>query len=168
MNWLDLNFLPWLIPIPPLLAFLLIILAAGRSRLLTQIIAIGALLNSWLMSIYAVITIITKYKDLGLSTALDGRGVFADSRIWLVNGKGFLNMGVMLDPLNTVLLFMVPLACLLIFIYTLGYMAHDPRHTRFFAFLSLFAGAMLVLVFADNLLLLFIGWGVMGPCSYPL
>src|SRR5258708_6962590 len=168
MNWLDLNFLPWLIPIPPLLAFLLIILAAGRSRLLTQIIAIGAIFISWLMSIYAVITVITQHKDLGLSTALNGKGVFGTSLQWLANGRGGLKMGVMLDPLNTALLFMVPLACLLIFIYTLGYMAHDPRHTRFFAFLSLFAGAMLLLVVADNLLLLFIGWEIMGLCSYLL
>jgi NADH-quinone oxidoreductase subunit L len=77
-------------------------------------------------------------------------------------------MGVFLDPLNHVMLFMVPLACVLIFIYSLGYMAHDPRNTRFFAYLSLFAGAMLTLVVADNLLLLFIGWEVMGLCSYLL
>src|SRR5258708_2468648 len=107
MNWLDLNYLPWLIPIPPLLAFLLIILAAGRSRLLTQIIAIGAIFLSWLMSIYAVITIITQHKDLGMTS------VFGTAIAWLSNGsKGGLNMGVMLDPLSTAVLFMVPLACL--------------------------------------------------------
>ncbi len=63
---------------------------------------------------------------------------------------------------------MVPLACLLIFIYSLGYMAHDPHNSRFFAYISLFAGAMLTLVVADNLLMLFIGWEVMGLCSYLL
>src|SRR5260221_1988752 len=74
----------------------------------------------------------------------------------------------MLDPLTMIMLFMVPLACLLIFIYSLGYMAHDPRNTRFFAYLCLFAGGMLTLVVADNLLLLFIGWEIMGLCSYLL
>ncbi|MEP7289420.1 MAG: NADH-quinone oxidoreductase subunit L [Chloroflexota bacterium] len=175
MNFSDLNILPWLIPIPPLVAFFVIILFAGRSKLLTHIIAIGAIFLSWLMSFYAVYTIVTQHKDLGTAAALGGKGVFASSVTWLVNGAtgpgtatGALGMGVMLDPLNTIMLFMVPLACLLIFIYTLGYMAHDPRNTRFFAFLSLFAGAMLTLVVADNLLLLFIGWEVMGLCSYLL
>jgi NADH-quinone oxidoreductase subunit L len=77
-------------------------------------------------------------------------------------------MGVVVDPLTTVMLFMVPFVCTLIFIYAIGYMANDPRQTRFFAYLSLFAGAMLTLVVADNLLLLFVGWEVMGLCSYLL
>jgi NADH-quinone oxidoreductase subunit L len=67
-----------------------------------------------------------------------------------------------------VMLFMVPLACTMIFIYSIGYMANDPRQSRFFSLISLFAGAMLTLVVADNLLLLFVGWEVMGLCSYML
>lgn len=83
-------------------------------------------------------------------------------------GSGALNMGVMVDPLTTIMLFMVPLACASIFLYAIGYMANDPRQSRFFAYLSLFAGAMLTLVVADNLLLLFVGWEIMGLCSYLL
>ncbi len=167
MNWLDPNVLPWLIPIPPLVAFAVILLAAGRSRILSQIIAIFCMVLSWLMSVNVVWTVITQHKDLGLST------VFHSDTIWLVNGSstagsGALNMGILIDPLTTIMLFMVPLACLLIFIYTIGYMAHDPRMTRFFAYLSLFASGMLTLVVADNLLMLFIGWEVMGLCSYLL
>src|SRR5260221_2105671 len=154
----------WLIPIPPLIAFFVIILVAGRSKLLTSIIAIGCIVLSWLMGWYEVWTAITTHKDLGLST------VFASSILWLSNGSGSgaLYMGVLVDPLTVIMLFMVPLACLLIFIYSLGYMAHDPRYTRFFAYLSLFAGGMLMLVVADNLLLLFIGWEIMGLFSYLL
>src|SRR5258708_150008 len=167
MNWLDPNFLPWLIPIPPLVAFAVILLAAGRSRLLSQIIAIFCMALSWLMSLKVVWTVITTHKGLGLTT------FFHSDTIWLVNGSstagsGALNMGILIDPLTTIMLFMVPLACLLIFIYTIGYMAHDPRMTRFFAYLSLFASGMLTLVVADNLLMLFIGWEVMGLCSYLL
>src|SRR5690606_37356723 len=66
------------------------------------------------------------------------------------------------------MLIMVPLACTMIFIYSIGYMAHDPRQSRFFSMIALFAGAMLTLVVADNLLLLFVGWEVMGLCSYLL
>ncbi|MCC7207339.1 MAG: NADH-quinone oxidoreductase subunit L, partial [Anaerolineae bacterium] len=168
MNWADANVLPWLIPIPPLVAFALIILAAGRSRRLTHIIAIGAMTLSWLMSLALVFRAV-QFPGLGTPET----GVFGSSVAWLVNGlngagSGALNMGVMVDPLTTVMLFMVPLVCLMIFIYSLGYMFHDPKNPRFFAYLSLFAGAMLTLVVADNLLLLFVGWEVMGLCSYLL
>ena len=77
-------------------------------------------------------------------------------------------MGVLVDPLTVIMLIMVPLACTMIFIYSIGYMAHDPRQSRFFSMISLFAGAMLTLVVADNLLLLFVGWEIMGLCSYLL
>ncbi|MEL7433471.1 MAG: proton-conducting transporter membrane subunit, partial [Chloroflexota bacterium] len=77
-------------------------------------------------------------------------------------------VGAFLDPLNITLLFMVPIAMLGIFTYSIGYMAHDARQARFFALISLFAGAMFTLVIADNLLMLFIGWEVMGFCSYSL
>jgi NADH-quinone oxidoreductase subunit L len=162
MNWFDPNVLPWLVPIPPLLAFLLIILITGRSKTLSHAIAIGCIALAWLFSFIEYINVI-QIKNLGQT-------VPASAIAWLPNGagSGALNMGVMIDPLNALLLFMVPLACLLIFIYAVGYMAHDPRNTRFFAYLSLFAGAMLTLVVADNLLLLFIGWEIMGLCSYLL
>ncbi len=123
------------------------------------------------------------------ATAEGGHGsaAFVESSIpWLPQGLNTLNMGVLVDPLTAAMLFMVPIACLMIFIYSVGYSnfnkkrdAHDqpgfpphqgrePLYSRFFAFLSLFAGAMLTLVVADNLLLLFIGWEIMGLCSYLL
>ncbi|MGB7341672.1 MAG: proton-conducting transporter membrane subunit [Phototrophicaceae bacterium] len=77
-------------------------------------------------------------------------------------------IGVVVDPLNLTLLFMVPIAMLGIFIYSIGYMAHDPRQAKFFALISLFAGAMFVLTIADNLMMLFVGWEIMGFCSYSL
>lgn len=174
MNFTDANVAPWLIPLPPLLAFFVIILVTGRSRLLSYIVAIGGIVLSWIIS-FAVFLNAIQYKALGINPDAGGSGVFHSSTEWLANGSGApfspsgaLSMGVMVDPLTTIMLFMVPLVCLLIFIYSLGYMAHDPRKTRFFAYLSLFAGGMLTLVVADNLLLLFIGWEIMGLCSYLL
>src|SRR5260221_14632105 len=171
MNLTDANIVPWLIPIPPLLAFLIIVLFTNRSRTVTHVVAIGGIVVSWLLSMGAVLNAV-QFKALGINPP-EGPGVFGSAIDWLVNGRGdaasgALRMGVLVDPLTTIMLFMVPTACLLIFIYSLGYMAHDPRNTRFFAFLSLFAGGMLILVVADNLLLLFIGWGIMGLCSYLL
>src|SRR5207237_2430759 len=66
------------------------------------------------------------------------------------------------------MLVMVTFVALLIFIYSIGYLAHDENFTRFFCFLSLFAGAMLGLVIANSLLLLFICWEVVGLTSYLL
>ncbi len=93
-------------------------------------------------------------------------------------------MGVLVDPLTAVMLFMVPFAVFMIFVYSVGYHNYglprgtqlgvpnhgqeEPMFSRFFAMMSLFAGAMLTLVVADNLLLLFVGWEVMGFCSYSL
>src|SRR5262249_11757435 len=72
------------------------------------------------------------------------------------------------DPLTAVMLVMVTFVGLLIFIYSVGYMAHDENFTRFFTFLSLFAGAMLGVVIANSLLLLFICWELVGLTSYLL
>ncbi|MGC2163838.1 MAG: NADH-quinone oxidoreductase subunit L, partial [Silvibacterium sp.] len=87
---------------------------------------------------------------------------------WLQFGSEWLKLGWMLDPLTAVMLVMVTLVGLLIFIFSVGYMAHDENLTRFFCFLSLFAGAMLSVVIANNLLLLFMCWEVVGLTSYLL
>src|SRR6266436_5940794 len=79
-----------------------------------------------------------------------------------------LRLGWVLDPLTAVMLVMVSFVGLLIFIYSIGYMAHDENFTRFFCFLSLFAAAMLGLVIANSLLLLFICWELVGLSSYLL
>ena len=83
-------------------------------------------------------------------------------------GDHWVQMGWLLDPLASVMLVMVTFVGLLIFIYSLGYMAHDDNFTRFFCFLSLFAGAMLGVVIANSLLLLFMCWEVVGLTSYLL
>ena len=79
-----------------------------------------------------------------------------------------MQLGWVLDPLTAVMLVMVTFVGLLIFIYSVGYMAHDENFTRFFCFLSLFAAAMLGLVIANSLLLLFICWELVGLASYLL
>jgi NADH:ubiquinone oxidoreductase subunit 5 (subunit L)/multisubunit Na+/H+ antiporter MnhA subunit len=192
MNITDPNILPWLIPVGPLLAFLIIVLITNRShrvpatsheygghhpdydgmdvpvvtdfgRVASIIIGMSGIVAAWLISLNVV------GQALGVGTGEFGKStVFASSIEWLATGLGAFRMGVLVDPLTTIMLVMVPLACAMIFIYAIGYMAHDPRQARFFAFISLFAGAMLTLVVADNLLLLFVGWEVMGLCSYLL
>ncbi|MFQ5578273.1 MAG: NADH-quinone oxidoreductase subunit L, partial [Anaerolineae bacterium] len=87
---------------------------------------------------------------------------------WLPTGQTVFYIGVAVDGFTAAMLFMVPLVCTLIFIYAAEYMEGDPRYARFFAYVSLFAFGMLTLVVADNLLLLFIAWEIMGLCSYLL
>jgi NADH-quinone oxidoreductase subunit L len=90
---------------------------------------------------------------------------------WLTFGEtpgSVLRLGVVLDPLAACMLMMVTFVGALIFIYSVGYMAHDENFTRFFCFLSLFAAAMLGVVIANSLLLLFMCWELVGLASYLL
>ena len=87
---------------------------------------------------------------------------------WLQFGTSAVDLGWVLDPLAAVMLVMVTIVGLLIFIYSVGYMAHDENYTRFFCFLSLFAGAMLGVVISNSLLLLFMCWEIVGLTSYLL
>ncbi len=87
---------------------------------------------------------------------------------WFQFGNEWLSLGWMLDPLTAVMLVMVTFVGLLIFIYSIGYMAHDENFTRFFCFLALFAGAMLGVIIANSLLLLFMCWEIVGLTSYLL
>ncbi len=192
VNFSDINYLPWLIPVGPLLAFLIITLITNRSRLvpatdhheygghhpdydgmdvpvvtpqsrvLSIIVGMAGAVAAWVMSLVVFFEAIS-INQFGL----DDR-IFSSAVDWLSVGLEVFRMGVLVDPLTAVMLFMVPLAVVCIFIYSIGYMAHDPRQARFFSLISLFAGAMLTLVVADNLLLLFVGWEVMGLCSYML
>jgi len=73
-----------------------------------------------------------------------------------------------LDPLSLVMVLMITFVCGLIHVYAVGYMADDPDYARFFALLNLFVFAMLLLVLAENLPLLYLGWEGVGFCSYAL
>ena len=162
LNWFDADYLPWLILFFPLLSFLLITLFTNRNRTLSHVIALAAIGISWVLSMIEFIQVVWA------SDAHLGEEVYGSTVDWMTLGATTFKMGVMVDPLTAYMLLMVPLTCLLIFIYSLGYMRDDPHNTRFFSYISLFAGAMLTLVLADNLLMLFVGWEVMGLCSYLL
>ena len=87
---------------------------------------------------------------------------------WLTVGSTTINFGFVLDPLTGVMAAMVTFVGLLIFIYSFGYMKGDKRMARFFCYLSLFASGMLGLILANNLLLLFMCWEIVGVASYLL
>src|SRR5256885_1628031 len=87
---------------------------------------------------------------------------------WFTFGEQTLRLGFVLDPLAAAMLVMITLVGLCIFVFSIGYMAEDKDFTRFFAYLSFFSGAMLGLVIANSLLLLFIFWELVGLASYLL
>jgi NADH-quinone oxidoreductase subunit L len=87
---------------------------------------------------------------------------------WFTFGDQALRIGWMLDPLAAAMMVMITLVGLCIFVFSVGYMAGDKNFTRFFSYLSFFSGAMLGVVIANSLLLLFVSWELVGLASYLL
>jgi NADH-quinone oxidoreductase subunit L len=87
---------------------------------------------------------------------------------WVATGGSTFEMGYYVDPLVAAMLAMVTLTSTAIHIFSLGYMAASRRQERFFSLIALFTAAMLMTVLADNLLLFFVAWEIMGVCSYML
>lgn len=150
-----------LIPIFPLLAFIAIIFGANKNNKLSARLAIGGIGLSTLISWLVIAATLAG----GAHAQTEGWSLPVP---WLPTGTETLSLGFTVDGFTAAMLFMVPLVCTLIFIYASEYMEGDPRYARFFAYVSLFAFGMLTLVIADNLLLLFIAWEIMGLCSYLL
>jgi NADH-quinone oxidoreductase subunit L len=156
----------WLIPALPLVAAAVGAVLKQRQRRLGAVLAIGSMVLALALSCVAMVHVLQ----------LPGHGSTARQVVnffWFQFGdpqisETALRLGWVLDPLAAVMLVMVSLVGLLIFIYSLGYMEHDENFTRFFCFLSLFASAMLGLVIANSLLLLFICWEIVGLTSYLL
>jgi NADH-quinone oxidoreductase subunit L len=159
MSWIVENL--WLIPALPVVAAGVIAVLKQAQRRLASGLAIGSMVMSLALSLMAFV------EALGLS----GRGEQAREVFnvpWFQIGAEWFKVGWVLDPLTAVMLVMVTFVGALIFIYSVGYMAHDENFTRFFCFLSLFAGAMLGVVIANSLLLLFICWELVGLTSFLL
>lgn len=87
---------------------------------------------------------------------------------WLVSSDVNVPFGFLVDPLSLLMLAVVSAICLLVQIYSLGYMAEDPGFSRYYAFMSLFAWAMMSLAVSPNLLQLYIFWELVGLSSYLL
>jgi NADH-quinone oxidoreductase subunit L len=151
----------WLIPAVPIVAAGAVALLKQPKRKTAATLAIGSLSVSLLLSLVAFAHVV----------GIWAQGVAVRETVnftWIQFGASNVDLGWVLDPLSAVMLAMVSFVGLLIFIYSIGYMAHDENFTRFFCFLSLFAGAMLGVVIANSLLLLFMCWELVGLTSYLL
>lgn len=151
----------WLIPALPIVASGIAALLKQPQRKASAALAIGSLSISLLLALVAFGHVVAGWVQGSL---IRETANFS----WLQVGTSHVDLGWVLDPLSAVMLVMVCLVGLLIFIYSTAYMAHDENFTRFFCFLSLFAGAMLGVVIANSLLLLFMCWELVGLTSYLL
>ncbi|HEY5330736.1 MAG TPA: NADH-quinone oxidoreductase subunit L [Acidobacteriaceae bacterium] len=150
----------WLIPAVPIVASGIIALAKQRQRKLAASLAIGSMVIAFLLSVIAFVHVLRNFPGESFRQAVNLN--------WFQFGADWVKIGWLLDPLTAVMLLMVTFVGMLIFIYSVGYMEHDENFTRFFCFLALFAGAMLGVVIANSLLLLFMCWEIMGLTSYLL
>ncbi len=147
----------WLIPVLPLSAAVIGTFAPRGARRLASGAAIGAMTFAFLLSCGALVTALA-----------DSSAHLTHNFAWFDLGHGAVRLGWLLDPLSALMCVMVTFVGLLIFVFSTGYMRHDANAKQFFCFLSLFAAAMLGLLIANSLLLLFICWELVGLASYLL
>src|SRR5437867_473098 len=154
----------WLIPAFPLAAFLVNGLF-GRRWLghLTGLIGSAAIGASAIVAIGVFFEVLA-----GHSRTIVPLTIAGIRYQWIAVGDFSVDVSALVDPLSAVMLLVVTVVSFLIFVYSNGYMEHDAGFYRFFAWLSLFVFAMLILVMADNYLLMFVGWEGVGLCSYLL
>src|SRR5215472_727050 len=161
---LTVNYLRWIVLLPLIGAIInglggaLIQKAAGRRAI--SAIACAPVLLAFGISLRGFVQL------LGL--APDDRLLLDRLFTWLSVGNLHVDVAYQLDPLSAVMILIITGVGGLIHIYSTGYMHEEPAYWRFFAYLNLFTFAMLTLVLADNLLLMFVGWEGVGLCSWAL
>src|SRR4249920_3046810 len=147
----------WLIPAVPFAASLVILSLSNLRRKSAAALAIAGQVAVLALSVVAFLP------------TLQTHGFRAVQNFtWFTFGDNALRLGFVLDPLAAAMLLMITLVGLCIFVFSVGYMAEDKNFIRFFAYLSFFSGAMLGVVIANSLLLLFIFWELVGLASYLL
>lgn len=151
----------FLIPLFPLIgAVLNLLLGARLGKRFVGRLGCAVVLLSFITSVWMFLNLLSLPPDLRILT----NQVFT----WVQVGHFRADVAFLIDPLSAVMMLVVSGVGFLIHIYSLGYMAHDARFTRYFGYLNLFVFAMLTLVLGDNLLLMFLGWEGVGLCSYLL
>ncbi|MCE5239667.1 NADH-quinone oxidoreductase subunit L [bacterium] len=152
--------LAWLIPIIPYAAFAVLIFfgSALRHRLGERVGWIGV------AGIAATIPLTVGC----LVELLMGVAPVDHTVVWASLGNKAMQVGYAVDPLAAIMLVMVSIVATCIQVYSLGYMHGDSRFQRFFAYLSLFCGSMYLIVLANNFVMLYAGWEMVGLCSYLL
>jgi len=154
-SWITTNV--WLVPTVPVAASILILASGKSARRSAVAFAILGQVVALTMSIFAFVSTLHSHSFR-----------VVENFTWFTFGEQNLRIGFVLDPLAAAMLIMITLVGLCIFIFSIGYMAEDKNFSQFFAYLSFFSGAMLGVVVANSLLLLFVFWELVGLASYLL
>jgi len=151
----------WLVPMLPLAGFAVLAVTAGQlPRKAVSAIAVGSVSLSAFIAILITIAYVV--------TAPAGAAYSQTAWQWIRVGNFAPAVALRLDALSVTMMVVVAFVSALIHVYSTGFMADDAGYSRFFAYMNLFVGSMLILVLADNLLLLYLGWEGVGLCSYLL
>ncbi|HEY8394882.1 MAG TPA: NADH-quinone oxidoreductase subunit L [Thermaerobacter sp.] len=146
----------WLIPVFPLIAFVLTVFFGRRLGERAGWIGVAGMLA-------ATVLAASVFRD-----AVASPEGYAASYPWLRIGDFEVRAGFRVDNLEAALLLMVSFVSLMVHVFSLGYMHGDARYNRYFSLISLFTGAMLGLVISDNAVFWLLWWEIMGACSYLL
>ena len=148
--------LVWLVPVLPLVG-----------------VAINGIFGRWIRDRAHILGVGTTGLSFLIGFAIflqvaAGQTLNWDVYTWVPAGEFQATVGFQLDPLSAVMMLVVTFVGFLIHVYSVGYMHGDPGYARFFTYLNLFMTSMLILVLANNYLLMFLGWEGVGLCSYLL
>jgi len=151
----------WLIPALPLAGFLVLALSAQRlSRPLASLVGVGSVGGAAAIVVWTTVDFLRR---------MPGETFYTKKLwTWIDVGGLHLDMAFYIDTLTLVMMLVITGVGFFIHLYSMGYMAEDKDYARFFAYMNLFVAAMLILVMADNLPLLYLGWEGVGLCSYLL
>jgi NADH-quinone oxidoreductase subunit L len=146
----------------PLAGFLFTALVGRRLGFRAHLVPVGAVIVSWAVAMIVVAGALTGAEPFGEH----GHGVTFWE--WIPAGGFSVEAGFFVDQLTACLLIVVTTIGMLVHVYSIGYMGHDPGYWRFFAYLNLFMFSMLLLVLGDSWLTVFVAWELVGLSSYLL
>ncbi len=151
----------WLIPTLPLMGFIVLVLLGARlGRKAVSVIAVGSVAASTLVTAAVAIAFLARTPA--------GDSYSQTLWTWFQVGHFTTNVAFYLDALSLTMVSVVTFVGLLIHVYSTSFMAQDKAYSRFFAYMNLFVGSMLVLLLARDMLLTYAGWEGVGLCSYLL
>lgn len=150
----------WLIPVLPLLGFLILVATEGRlGERAVAVVGAGSVGLAALVAVPVTVAFLEQPADAAFAQTL---------WVWMEVGGFAPDFTLYLDGLSLVMLWVITGVGFLIHLYATGYMAGESGYSRFFAYMNLFVFAMLMLVLGDDLLVLYLGWEGVGLCSYLL
>jgi NADH-quinone oxidoreductase subunit L len=152
--------LGWLLILLPMLGAAVLLLGGRRTDAFGHLVGTGTVAGSFLIGLLQFLALVGRDAE----ERAVGQHLFS----WVPAGAFQVDVGLLLDPLSMCFVLLITFVGMLIHIYSIGYMEHDRDRRRFFGYLNLFIAAMLLLVLADNFLVLYVGWEGVGLASYLL